>query len=492
MKAGKAAAEILRREEAKNDLASFIEYIQSPITAWSGLDDWQCILCARLTRMLSEKGQRLLIHAPPQYGKTLCVSHALPAMYLGRDPLARFRELCFNVTHATKQTRSVARIIESQEYRNVFPNTQLPANYADGDWSTLAQLQIPTAQSTAMAMGLGSGTAGSGAGLWIVDDPYGASSDVFSQTINDGVWEWLLADVLARVEEDANVIGVFHRHGQNDLAGRLIARGGWEVISFSSRGGIEGDPMGRYPEEAALSPRKHTLEQLYAKEEEITPSVFAGLYEGRPRPRDGNLYKRAELNGENGRNLIENLPRAIHARCRYWDRAASAKITADETAGVCQSRDERGVFTVESYIGGRWQAFERDEVIVRTAEKDREIFGRDNEPHIKIERQIGQGGAEADTILGRKLAGFSFEFDSATTNKGARNQPFASQVKSGNVQWVKSQGYWQNEKSIEYIFDQLCSFSPDESGKNKGHDDFVDAISGSHNEVAESFLASFG
>lgn len=459
------------------------------------MDEWQKVLCARLTKLRYQTGQRILIHAPPQYGKTILVSHALPAWLLGLNPRERYRQLCYNVTHATRQTETVAKIISSPEYRNLFPNTVLPKVYGAGEWSTTAQEEIPDAQASALAMGLGSGSGGVGSKWWFIDDPYASREDAYSPTINNKIWDWLNADILARIERDANVVMPFHRHKDNDLAGRCIEQGGWEEIVFSARGGQANDPMGRFTEYAALSPRKHTLEELDKVEKEISPSIFAGLYEGRPRARDGELYKRMDLYGEELSNIVSDFPRDSAARCRYWDRAASESRMADRTASVCESRDARGLFTNESIIAGRWQPTERDELIVRIAKRDREIFGIDNEPFIKIEKQIGQGGKEADEILGRKLAGFSFTFDAALTNKGARNQPFQSQVKSRNMRWVNDETrrkLWGDyEIPLEDCFDECCAFAPDEKGNNAGHDDVVDCLSGSHNHIAQDSYRLF-
>jgi hypothetical protein len=59
-------------------------------------------LCRRLQELATTTGRRLLICAPPQFGKSVIVSQRFPAWLLGEKPTHRVKVACYNVTHATK------------------------------------------------------------------------------------------------------------------------------------------------------------------------------------------------------------------------------------------------------------------------------------------------------------------------------------------------------------------------------------------------------
>ena len=89
------------------------------------LDRWQQHFCARLQRLGHEKGQRILVHAAPQHGKSIICSQRFPAWYLGVRPKARVKLACYNVTHACGFSKIVREVMQSEEYREMFPNESL-------------------------------------------------------------------------------------------------------------------------------------------------------------------------------------------------------------------------------------------------------------------------------------------------------------------------------------------------------------------------------
>src|SRR5438067_1088306 len=89
-------------QEAEHSLAYFVE----ATVAWK-LDPWQQVLCNRLSRLATERGQRILVHAPPQIGKSILVSQRFPAWLLARRPTERIKLAAYNITHATRFARIV-------------------------------------------------------------------------------------------------------------------------------------------------------------------------------------------------------------------------------------------------------------------------------------------------------------------------------------------------------------------------------------------------
>ena len=99
------------------DLSDFVEQ-----TVAFRLHDWQRQhLCPALERLRTEKGVRLLLHGPPQFGKSVITSQRLPAYLIGCDPTIRVGLACYNETHATGFGQVVRDLMASPEYRAIFP-----------------------------------------------------------------------------------------------------------------------------------------------------------------------------------------------------------------------------------------------------------------------------------------------------------------------------------------------------------------------------------
>ena len=98
-------------------LAAFTESTL-PVT----LDPWQIALCERLEALRYQTGQRILIHAPPQAGKSVIVSQRFPAWLLGVKPSERVKLACYNITHATRFGGIVRGLMQSPEFHSAFPS----------------------------------------------------------------------------------------------------------------------------------------------------------------------------------------------------------------------------------------------------------------------------------------------------------------------------------------------------------------------------------
>src|SRR5262245_23230503 len=89
-------AERRAREDTGLSLAAFVEE-----TTNFKLEPWQLDLSTRLQELAYTHGRRLLIHAPPQFGKSIIVSQRFPAWMLARQPTSRVKLACHNITHAS-------------------------------------------------------------------------------------------------------------------------------------------------------------------------------------------------------------------------------------------------------------------------------------------------------------------------------------------------------------------------------------------------------
>jgi predicted phage terminase large subunit-like protein len=461
----------VRRRDARTALAPIIE-----ITTDLSLEPWQHTVCDRLERLKHETGQRILIHGPPQFGKSIIISQRFPAWIIGNDPTHRCRIACYNETHATRFSGVNLQVMRSPEYRNVFPSVTLPNVASEKDWSTVERDAIADGQPTMRALGLGSGFTGLGADTLVIDDPYKSREEAFSLTINERVWNWWCETVTPRLNPASNVVVMFHRWKQDDLAGRLLEQKGWELLRFPAiADGLEGDSSGLEPG-TPLSARYpiEYLEGIRSGEDGIGSAAFESLYQGRPQPRGGLLFKAEWLTRD---NLYAALPTEAKRRVRYWDIASGETGTAAFTAGVLVTK-HKGLYYVEDVIRGQWSLAERKAQMRVVAERDRAKYGMENEPTIYFERPIGQGGREMSQDISAALDGFTIRPDSAVVDKVTRAEPSAAQYEAGNVRWIK--GDWNAA-----FRDELLAFP---QGKLK---DQVDAQSGAFAKLARKSIDEY-
>jgi predicted phage terminase large subunit-like protein len=143
-----------------------------------------------------------------------------------------------------------------------------------------------------LCAGVGGTITGRGADLLIIDDPHKSAEEVQSSTSRQRVWEWWQAVARTRLEPGGSVVVVQTRWHEDDLAGRLLADDGepWEVLSLPALAG-DIDPLGREPGET-LWPERYSLEELERLRRSVGSYWWAALYQQRPQPLGGGIFKR--------------------------------------------------------------------------------------------------------------------------------------------------------------------------------------------------------
>jgi predicted phage terminase large subunit-like protein len=229
---------------------------------------------------------------------------------------------------------------------------------------------------------------------------------------------------------------------------------------------IAEDPKPPDPREegGALWPSRFPLPFLRAVQAQ-NPHDFAALYQQRPAPREGAMFKWAWFEGK----YVDAVP-ADAKFVRYWDNAGTEGGGA-YSCGVLMARS--GVrFYVVDVVRGQWSAGEREAVKKAVAKSDKQKYG-----HVQIwqEQEPGSGGKESAEATVQNLAGYSVHVERVTGDKVTRAEPFAAQCEAGNVYIVEDQD--AKRWNAEYL-QELTSFP---SGKFK---DQVDGSSGGFNKLA--------
>lgn len=137
--------------------------------------------------------------------------------------------------------------------------------------------------------GVGSGIAGHRADVGFIDDYLGSEEDADSKQIRDKQWAWYRNDFWPRLKPQAVQVIVANRRHEEDLVGLLLAKEPekWLVISLPMVAEAN-DPLGRRPGER-LWPEWFTEDQVATARS--SPRTWAGLYQQRPRPEDGDQFK---------------------------------------------------------------------------------------------------------------------------------------------------------------------------------------------------------
>lgn len=437
------------------DLPPSIEAL--PFPAWLRLvsPTWQwewphlVHIQERLAEVTGGTLKRLLLTLPPRHGKSEQTTIRYPVWRLETAPETRVCVGSYNQRFAERFGRRSRRLAEAR-------------GIVSRDRSAAMEWETP-AGGVYRSCGVGSPPTGEGFDLILIDDPVKSREEAESEAYRERVWEWY-GDLYTRLEPGGAIILILTRWHEDDVAGRLLAEmaAGGEAWTTVNLPGLaeEGDPLQRTPGEALCRDR-YDEEALQRIKGVLGSYAFSALYQGSPRPREGNLFKWAWMMPP-----VAARPSEVEARIRYYD-TAGTEGRGDYTAGVLMSRTRGGTYWIEDVVRGQWSPAHRDAEIRATAERD------GPEVQIWLERESGVAGTERSQATVRALAGFVARFEPVTGDKVHRADPLAAQAEAGNVRVVA--GPWNHA-----LLDELTAFP------NGSHDDQVDAAAGAFSKLAAS------
>lgn len=180
----------------------------------------------------------------------------------------------------------------------VFGLTLSPKRNAQSNWDVAAlggRLAMPGGMRTA---GIGGRITGMGADLAIVDDPVKNAEEAHSDVYREKSWDWFLSTLYTRLEPGGAMIVIMTRWHEDDIVGKLLTEGiesedeneVWDVVNFPALAEEE-DTLGRLPGEA-LFPERYPESRLLQIQHRIGAYWFAALYQQRPAPLEGGMFRR--------------------------------------------------------------------------------------------------------------------------------------------------------------------------------------------------------
>ena len=421
--------------------------------------DWSARHFVEMRRVLERamlgEVRRAYMQVPIRHGKSEHNTISFAVFLLERDPKKRILVCSYNQRKAEKFSREIRKLAK---LRGIALSKDRDAA---GEWETQDGGGV-------LAVGAGAGVASVNADLIIIDDPIGSRDDAESQAKRDQVWDWLTNDILARCEPQTIVVMTMSRWHQDDPAGRLLDQQSarWTVVDLPAEAEPD-DPLGRVEGEP-LWPEMRDAAWLDEKREELGAYGFASLLQGRPRPREGGMFKWAWW------QLVEEAPQ-YGEFVRYWDLAGTLpkgkRHDPDYTAGGLVCRQADGRLCLVDVTRFRKSVAERDAQVRETAELDlARCAGRLT---WWIETEAGIAGEERTDELVRSLQamGLTVYTEHPTGSKVIRAEPLAAKAQSGNI--LLGPGVWRDAFRTE-----AADFP------NGKHDDQIDAVVGAAAKLA--------
>lgn len=321
------------------------------------------------------------------------------------------------------------------------------------------------------AAGVGGPIAGKGFNLGIIDDPLKNAEEASSEVIRARHQEWYQSTFYTREEPGGAIILIMTRWHELDLGGWLLSEEqgespeGWHVLHLPA---FREDPLDLpascsreedWREEGeALCPERYPSEKLEKIRDRISGYYFSALYQGKPRPREGTIFRLEWL-------PIRDAAPVAASRIRAWDLAASDSKDSDFSVGTLMARTPEGMFATLHVRRGQWTPAVRDRIIGDTAKEDGPGVP------IWIEQEPGSGGkAQVDAII-RQLPGYAVRAERPTGDLRTRAEPWAAQCEAGNFYFAR--GDWNRA-----VRDELLGFD------TAAHDDCVASGALAFNKLA--------
>lgn len=305
--------EILRELDKRRAQGSFLHYYRR-MTGFEPAKH-HALICKLLQRMEEDhtdsKGRvldRSMVFMPPRMAKSTLCTQLFPSWLIGRHPT----EAIMSGVHTQKYAAKTGKIVRNHVRSPLYPfSTELADDsQAKDQWAT-------TAGGEYNGFGLmGGSTHGNPASWLIMDDLIKGRKMALSDHMRDEAWDTYKADLLTRLQGRRKQLMVTTRWHQDDPCGRILpddfnGKSGWYqdretgewwyVLSLPAKAEHEGDPTGRKIGEWLWA--EQFGEKAWGPIERRGGYIWSALYQQRPSPEEGLLFKDEHINYYNRADL---------------------------------------------------------------------------------------------------------------------------------------------------------------------------------------------
>ena len=238
------------------------------------------IVAEKFNKLKARKIKRLIINMPPRHTKSEFASFLLPAWMIGNNPKLKIIQATHTAELAVRFGRKAKHLMDSEEYKDVFPTRLMEDSKAAGRWETAQGGEY-------FAVGVEGAVTGRGADLLIIDDPH-SEQDAMSKKAMERAYEWYTTGPRQRLQPDGVIVLVMTRWNKGDLTGRLqnaqkeAKADQWEVVEFPAI----------MPSGEPVWPEYWDLDQLLGGMASVALPKWNSQYMQNPTSEEGALIKR--------------------------------------------------------------------------------------------------------------------------------------------------------------------------------------------------------
>lgn len=402
-------------------------------------------IAERLALVREPDSGHVAISMPPRHGKSTLAAQWLPLWFLARFPRKRVIYVTYETDLAVRWGRRVRNCIRDFGIQVGLKLTEDSTSASRWDLVTGGGME---------AVGARGAITGKGADLFIYDDPSKDLTQLKSKTFRDDMWERFLSVMTSRLEPGGKIVITSTRWHEDDLIGRIISESAKHADSMPFDFMVlpalaeEADPLNREIDEP-LWPERWPLNALQTIKATTTPYLWAGLYQQRPTPPEGNAVRRAWW------QFYDVLPDSFDQLIQTWDLALTASASADYTVGLVLGRKGSRIYVIDM-MRGQWDPERVMQEVKATTRKH----------PLAIAKVIEASSMSKATIamLHKELLGI-LPLPTGNKNKEMRLATVVPLIAAGNV-YLPKQAPWTMDLVEE------CAAFPTGT-----HDDIVDALS---------------
>ena len=341
-------AQIEKNEFSQNNFIGFVRTVWPDFIAGRH----HKIIADKLERVAKGELKRLIINMAPRHTKSEFASYLFPAWMMGRNPKMKIIQATHTTELAVNFGRKTKNLIDSDEYKEIFPEVQLAADSkASGRWDT-------SKGGMYYAVGVGSNLAGRGGDLVIIDDPH-SEQTAMSVSGFDDAWDWYTGGPRQRLQPGGSIVLVQTRWSEKDMTGQLLRAMAkdpladqWEVVELPA---IFDDGKPCWPE-------YWSLEDLTSVKASIPPGKWNAQYQQNPTGEENAIIPR-EWWKKWEKNTVPNLQYVIQSYDTAFTKRETSDFSAITTWGVFYPNEsgQPGLILLDSKKG-RWDFPELKEV----------------------------------------------------------------------------------------------------------------------------------
>lgn len=460
-----AASELLKRRNARTHFLDFTTYTKKDYEV-----NWHhSLICEYLDRFASGEIRRLAISMPPRTGKTELVSRRFPAYIFGRNPDKNIIACSYSADLSNRNNRDVQRIMDSKEYRKLFPNTMLssPETRAEGNSNYIRHsdiFEIVGARGVYRSAGVGGGITGMGCDIGIIDDPVKNQEEALSATYREKVWEWYTSTFYTRLEKNGQILLTMTRWHEDDLAGRILKHAEengeeWVQLVLPAISEAERPAYDERPGEGiALWENKYNLQRLEEIRGVLGVYQWTALYQQRPSPIGGGMWKYQDIDNHRASKHPELVEIVVGI-----DPAVTSSDDADETGIVIVGRGT----DKHLYVIGDHSLRGTPSEWAHTA-----IYAYHLTEADRIVAEVNNGGEVIESLLRNIDPSIPYKAVRASRGKQIRAEPVAALYEQGLVHHVGT---------YPILEGQMCEWIPGEKSPDR-----MDALVWAVTELTEN------